>query len=291
MAYADAATTPDGTPVMSVVDGAPPRTKTVGVLGGMGPEATVAFLGQLLAATPAARDQDHLHVIVDSNPAVPDRNRAVAGTGPSPAPVLAEMARRLEAAGAELLVMPCNAAHAFADAVLGAVDVPFLSILDATVDATRRHRGITRVGVLAAQGALQAHLYRDAFGGWGIRTVEPEGASRDRFMELLYRIKRGDKGAEVRDAMSALAGDLIARGAEAIVAGCTEVPLVLAADRVPVPLVDSLHALAVATVEAARGVRADPGASGDGEPRGGEAGGGEALDGGSAEADALRPNP
>ena len=257
-------------------------TKTVGVLGGMGPEATVAFLGRLLASTPAERDQDHLHVLVDSNPAVPDRNRAVAGTGPSPAPVLAEMARRLESAGAELLVMPCNAAHAFAGAVVGAVGVPFLSILDATVAATRhRHPEAASVGVLAAQGALDAHLYRDAFAARGIRTIEPEGASRERFMELLYRIKRGDKGAEVRTAMSALAAGLVEQGAEAIVAGCTEVPLVLAADDVAVPLVDSLEALARATVAAAGGGGAGPGGSGDRRPLGVE----------PDDEDALRPNP
>ena len=255
------------TPVESIPGAAAPgigsdaravARRTVGVLGGMGPAATVAFLQRLVDLTPVERDQDHLHVIVDSNPAVPDRNRAVAGTGPSPAPILSEMARRLEAAGAELLVMPCNAAHAFAEAVTRATDVPFLSILDATVaEVRRRHPDVSAVGVLAAAGALDAHLYRDAFARVGLRAIEPEGPARKAFMSLLYRIKRGDRGGRVRAEMAGLAMQLVAAGAGAIVAGCTEVPLVLAQDDVDVPLVDSIDALAAATVRAAGGAPAN----------------------------------
>lgn len=238
------------------------RHRTVGVLGGMGPEATLDFFARVLAATPAERDQDHLHVIVDSNPQVPNRNDAVAGTGPSPAPVLAEMAQRLAAAGAELLVMPCNAAHAFADAIRAATEVPFVSIVDVTVaEVLRRRPDVRTVGVLAAAGALDAGLYRSAFGAHGVATVEPEGADRDAFMELLYRIKRRDHGPDVSAAMAELADRLVAAGAELVVAGCTEVPLVLKAPDVAVPLVDSTDALVRATIV------------------------------GATELDALRPNP
>jgi aspartate racemase len=103
--------------------------KCVGVLGGLGPAATADFFSKVVMATPAAADQDHLHVIIDNNPKVPNRNEAVAGTGVSPAPVLAEMASRLETAGADFLVMVCNAAHAFQDAITDAVRVPFVSII------------------------------------------------------------------------------------------------------------------------------------------------------------------
>ena len=218
----------------------------------MGPEATLDFFARILAATPADADQDHLHLLIDNRPQVPNRNEAVAGTGPSPAPVLAEMARGLEAAGADLLVMPCNAAHAFADAIRSAVGIPFLDMIDATADATlRRVPGIERVGVLAAAGALDAGLYGKAFEERGVRALAPEGDRREAFMDLLYAVKRGEKGTAVRAAMAELAADLVAAGAQAVVAGCTEVPLVLAAGDVGVPLVNSTDVLVEITIAAA----------------------------------------
>ena len=222
---------------------------TVGVLGGLGPEATLDFFAKVLAHTEAQRDQDHLHLLIDNNPKVPNRNEAVAGSGPSPAPALAAMARGLEAAGADFLVMACNAAHAFQSAITDATALPFVSIIAETVAATLERRPPpTTVGVLAAAGCIDAGLYRDAFAAEGVNTVEPEGERRERFMALLYRIKRGDKGAAVRRGMLALATELVEAGAEAIVAGCTEVPLVLFAADLPVPLVDSTEALVKATV-------------------------------------------
>jgi aspartate racemase len=227
-------------------------SKTVGVIGGMGPAATLDFCARVLALTPAQVDQDHLRLLVDNNPKVPDRNRAIAGEGPSPAPVLAAMARGLDLAGAELLVMPCNAAHAFVGAVLEASDLPFVDIIKSTVDATRETVPQARtVGVLGSSGCLDAELYQAAFATFGIAVEVPETESRERFMALLYAIKRGETDAAAKAGMIAVAHDLIARGAEAIVAGCTEVPLVLDAGDLPVPLIDSTDALAKATIAAA----------------------------------------
>lgn len=114
-------------------------SRVVGVIGGMGPAATLDFYAKLIAATPATREQDHLRVLIDSNPGVPDRNLALAGGAPSPeaapGPVLADMARGLERAGADLLVMACNTAHAFEADIRRAVAIPFVSIITETADA------------------------------------------------------------------------------------------------------------------------------------------------------------
>jgi aspartate racemase len=240
-------------------------TLTVGVLGGMGPEATLDFFAELLSATPAARDQDRLRVLIDNNPKVPNRNEAVAGTGPSPAPLLAEMARGLQRSGADFLVMPCNAAHAFAREIEKAVDIPFVSIIEETVAATvRRVPGLTRVGVLAAAGTLDARLYHSAFALHDVSVAEPDSAQREAFMELLYRIKTGDLGEEVRNRMARLAQELLEGGSQAIVAGCTEVPLVLRDGDLACPLVSSTNALVAATVAYATGARRLPARSGQG---------------------------
>ncbi len=227
--------------------------RTVGVLGGMGPAATLDFFARVLALSGARGDGDHVRLIIDSNPAVPDRNAAVAGEGPSPAPVLADMARGLKAAGAQVLVMPCNAAHAFAGAVREATDLPFVDIIEVTVAASLATApGARVVGILGSTGCLDAGLYQDAFAAHGIATVVPEGPARERFMRLLYQIKAGQLGPAASAEMASIADGLIKGGAQAIVAGCTEVPLVLAAEDIAVPLINSTDALAAATIEAAR---------------------------------------
>lgn len=228
--------------------------KVVGVLGGMGPAATLDFFARVLALTPAKTDQDHIRLIIDCNSQVPNRNAAIAGTGPSPAPVLAEMARGLKRAGAEMLVMPCNAAHAFLDQVKRATDLPVISIIDVTVEETLRRRdGAKRIGLLAADGCINAGLYQRAFAAHGVDVVLPDAELRARFMDALSRIKQGDIGEAVRAEMRAVANALIADGAEVIVAGCTEVPLALNDGDVAVPLISSTDCLALATIAAARG--------------------------------------
>ena len=223
---------------------------TVGVLGGMGPAATLDFLTRLHAATPATGDADHLRVITDSNPGVPGRNAALSGDGPSPGPALAAMARGLVTAGAQVLAMPCNAAHAWAGEIVAAVEMPFVSMIDAAVTAVRTS-GARRVGILAADATLRSGLYRDALATFGIAVVEVDSAD---FMPVLLRIKGGDTGAGVRPAMVGLAAGLVARGADVVLAACTEVPLVLSPNDVKVPLIDATGTLVAAVL--ARATRA-----------------------------------
>lgn len=239
-----------------------PQELTLGVLGGMGPQATADFLAKLVQVTPAEREQDHLHVLVDSNPKVPDRNQAIAGHGPSPAPVLAEMARRLERAGAGLLVMACNTAHAFEGAIREAVSVPFVSIVQEACNACLRESPTARtIGLLAAPGCIQAGLYQSALEARGLEPLLPQPADQEVFNRLLYEIKLGASLADIRPEMRRLALGLTARGADVLMAACTEVPLVLGQADVDRPLIDATHNLAVRCVLYARGIEPIPGAS------------------------------
>jgi aspartate racemase len=233
--------------------------RVLGVLGGMGPAATADFLAKLVAVTDVVNEQDHLRVLVDSNPKVPDRNRALAGSGESPGPALAAMALGLQRAGATLLVMACNTAHAFESAIRDAIDVPFVSIVTETCDAVEReHPKASRVGLLAAQGALDAGLYQSAFAARG-HQVLLLGAEKQRdFMGLLYRIKRGDVSPAVRATMRALAESLVADGADVVIAACTEVPLVVDEGELSRPLLDPTTNLARRCVRYARGLEPLP---------------------------------
>jgi aspartate racemase len=204
---------------------------TLGVLGGMGPAATLDFLQKLQAYTPAESDQDHIRVLVDINPKVPDRNTPGSLAGP----VLAEMAGALGGAGAEVLAIACNTAHAYAGLIQRASGLPLVDMIETGAAAAARS-GAMRVGVLGTRGSLK--LYREylAAQALGLVTLPPEG--QEAFMATLYRIKAGDTGPQTRAAMRGLAQELIAQGAEAVIAGCTEAPLVLGPEDVKVEFID-----------------------------------------------------
>jgi aspartate racemase len=224
--------------------------KIPGVLGGMGPEATVDFMAKVIALTDAARDQDHIHMLVDHDPTVPNRQNAIMGSGKDPGPALAKMAKRLEDAGADFLVIPCNTAHVFEQAIIDAVDIPLVSIIAETVDALPDE--CARVGLLATDGCLKAGVYQRALEAQGIDAIELDGNEVEDLMGLIYSIKAGDTSKAIARAVQALANELVLRGAEAIIAGCTEIPLVLDESMVDVPLISSTDVLAARTVQLAK---------------------------------------
>lgn len=219
--------------------------RVLGVLGGMGPAATVAFLARVQALTPAQGDADHIRVVMDMNPQVPDRN-----TRPGEAEAeLAAMALRLKAAGAEVLAMPCNTAHA-QKAGIEAAGLPFIDMIAETVTAARA-TGAGRVGILATPGGEA--LYRQALQAADLEPVVMRGDAREVFMACVYAVKRADTGPTQRQAMRSLGEGLIGQGAGVVIAGCTEVPLLLDPGDLSAPLIDSAEVLAGACVRACRG--------------------------------------
>ena len=216
-------------------------SKVLGVLGGMGPAATVAFLARVQALTPAQGDQDHIRIVADINPQVPDRNRAPDAAEKT----LGQMAMGLRDAGAQVLAMPCNTAHAQA-AAIRKVGLPFIDMIAETTEAAAAG-GAKKVGVLATPGGEA--LYTRALQGKGCKIVRLSGPAREAFMACVYAVKRGDVGPAPRAEMKRLAATLVAAGAETVIAGCTEVPLLLDPADVSVPLVDSAEVLAKVCVE------------------------------------------
>lgn len=228
------------------------RRPLIGVIGGLGPAATLDFYAKVLELTPAGSDQEHIRLIIDADPEVPNRNDSVAGSGPSSAPALAAKARRLKDAGAELLVMPCNAAHAYRREIEAAAGLPLISIVDEALKAVAaRPPGTGKVGILATTGTLDSGLYQRALLDSGRPPATLEGPSLAAFMRLVYRIKAGDVGTAARLEMLDHGRALVAAGARALIAACTEVPLVLRASdeaELGAPIVDATEALARAVV-------------------------------------------
>jgi aspartate racemase len=227
-------------------DGAP---GLVGVLGGMGPLATIDFMRKMLAATPAATDQDHVPVLVSSIPQVPDRTEAFRGEGASPLQAMVASGRRLVAAGAGLVVIPCNTAHLWFDELQGAIGLPMLHLVDAALDEAVALAGQTgRIGLLATDATLASGLYVNRVGSGGrahgVQWLLPTAG------EMLTLVMPGVaavKAGRLEQAVALLTGAVEAlkrRGATAVVLGCTEIPVVLDAIHAPLPLIDATAALA-----------------------------------------------
>ncbi len=228
--------------------------RLVGVIGGMGPEATIDFMSKVLEYTNAETDQDHVRMLVDQNPRTPSRQHALSGDGASPGPVMASAAARLEAGGADFLVMPCNSAHAWANEITAAVAIPFISIIDASVSRALASVGDGEaIGLLTTPGCFAAGLYQRAMSDRECELVLQTPEELAEAMRCIDSIKAGHKSENVADALRALAGRLVDRGAGAVIAACTELPLVLRPSMLDVPLVASTDALALKTVAIALG--------------------------------------
>jgi aspartate racemase len=233
-------------------------TPIVGVLGGMGPAATVDFLGKLVEATPARTDQEHLRVLLWSDPSVPDRSAALQGRGPDPTAWLLDGARLLAGGGAQVIAVPCNTAHAFLAPVERQVGVQIVHMIDRTArHVAGRRPPIRRVGLLATTGTVRAGLYQTWLGARDIEVVTPAAEEQDRVARAIAWVKAGVRDGPGRLRASAarhgltLVGDrLVARGAEALIAGCTEIPLVFGRDDAAVPVIDPTEVLAAEVVAA-----------------------------------------
>ena len=227
----------------------------VGVIGGVGPQATAYFLDMVVRLTDAARDQDHLDMVVLNHASIPDRTAFILGeSDEDPGAVMAEDARRLAAFGVDFLVLPCNTAHHFVAQIEAAVPVTLVHIVDETVaEVARRVPGAAPVGLLATSGTVRAGVYQRALAAAGASCVLPDDAGQATLMRIIYEQVKAGRPVDLAAFHEVVAG-VRARGAQAVILGCTELSVVAAdhrlleADRA---LVDSLDVLARRTIERA----------------------------------------
>ena len=200
--------------------------RRVGILGGMGPEATILIMQKLLATVKARDDADHLPLIVDQNPQVPSRIRhLIEGTGEDPGPVLADMARRLVAGGAQALAMPCNTAHHYAPWVRQAVSVPLLDMVALSVDHAARMAGQGgKIGILASPAVRKVGLFDSALAQRGLTALY--ASDEPAMLAAIRQIKAAGPQPEARQTLHAASGDLADRGASVQLVACTEFSLI-----------------------------------------------------------------
>jgi aspartate racemase len=231
--------------------------KVLGVLGGMGPLASAQFMLRLTLLTPAARDQDHIPAVLWSDPRVPDRTRNRLDSGADPLPWLLHGIAGLRRAGCGAIAIPCNTAHGWFDAIQQAAEIPILHIVDAAAAELRRLGiGPGTIGVMGTQATLDMQLYQDRLQSLGWTCIIPDRAHMARLVSPAIAAVKANRVAEAYAPLAEVANDLAARGATAVVLGCTEIPLGIQAgpqDALRVPMVDTIDALARAAIAWARG--------------------------------------
>ena len=217
----------------------------LGIIGGMGPLATAEFFTRLVALFPAENDQDHPRILIDSNPAVPDRTLAILGKGPSPVPVIIETARNLENAGATFLAMPCITAHYIFDDIQAGIGTDLIHMIREIRSVyTSRYSGKT-IGLLATDGTIKTEIFQSTFRDATI-LIPDSRTQKDHVMGAIYGqhgVKSGDLKTSAKTILKACE-QLIRDGAEVILAGCTEIPVILKPGNIPVPLLDPVQNLA-----------------------------------------------
>ena len=228
--------------------------KVVGIIGGLGPYATLDTFKKLLDSTPVTVEQDHIHVIIDSNSKIPDRTAAVsAGQGDRVRDKLIETAKTLQAAGCDFLILPCNSAHYFYDDLARAVDIPVLNIIEEVVKHIRgTHPDTKKIGVISSGLTNEAGLYDKYFKRGGFTAVKPDKAGQDRVSKAIEAVKLNAQTAQTKEAVLGVIDGLVAQGAEGVVLGCTELQLLVGDADAEIPLYDSVDILVQAAIRRAK---------------------------------------
>ena len=222
--------------------------KTIGIIGGMGPEATLDLFYKIIKNTPAKKDQEHIHLIIDNYPQIPDRTQFILGKGENPLPYLLKSAKLLENAGADAICMPCNTAHFFVEDIRKNINVPFISIVESVLkDIKKNYINVERIGLLATEGTIAGKVYHRIFEKEGYTIVVPEKSIQKKIMDVIYSVKAGKIKEKVKLMQECI--DKISNKADILVAACTEIPILIPHIESKVPIIDATLSLAKSVVE------------------------------------------
>lgn len=198
--------------------------KTIGIIGGMGPNAAIDLYEKIIEATPANSDNEHIHVFIDSNTNIPDRTSFILGKGKDPSIEIIRSAITLENIGADFLIMACNTAHYYYDKVATLVKIPVINMIEETAKELSSAK-IKTVGLLATDGVIVSRVYSNVLESYGIKVICPEEEGQREVMNIIYKgIKASNYSIDTSGFKKVLEG-LYERGAEVLILGCTELPI------------------------------------------------------------------
>lgn len=228
--------------------------KQIGILGGMGPEATSELFSLIIKNTEAQNDQDHIPVVIFNNPKIPDRSMYILGKGPSPVKMLVEEALKLEQMGADIILIPCNTAHFFLKQLEEKVHVPIIDMIKETARyVLYKYPEIKKHGLLSTAGIYKTAIYKKAFKDISLEIINPDTLYQQQNMTAIYGkngIKAGFKTVPRKILLQSVA-NLEKKGAGAIISGCTEISLVIKQSHINIPLINTLKILALKSIQLA----------------------------------------
>lgn len=229
------------------------NAKTVGIIGGMGPEATLDLFYKIIKATPAKKDQEHLHIVIDNFPQIPDRTAFLLGRGENPFPYILKSIELLKKANVDFLCMPCNTAHYFAEDIRKATSLPFISIVESTLKEIKSNfKDSKNIGLLATDGTIIGRVYHNIFEAEGYKIITPSEEKQNEVMKIVYSIKAGEIEENVHLFKETIE-HMKLLGSELVILGCTELPILLKYFKPSIPLIDATSCLAKEVVSFAIG--------------------------------------
>jgi len=220
------------------------KSNTVGIIGGMGPEATLDLFYKMIKATPAKKDQEHLHIVIDNFPQIPDRTAFLLGKGEDPLPYILKSLKTLEKANVDVLCMPCNTAHYFVEDIRKATPLPFISIVESTLKEIKSSfKDSKNIGLLATDGTIIGRVYHNIFEAEGYKIITPSEEKQSEVMKIVYSIKAGEIEENVH-LFEEIIEHMKLLGSGLVILGCTELPILLKYFKPSIPVIDATSCLA-----------------------------------------------
>lgn len=222
--------------------------KTLGVIGGLGPMATAYFLQLVTQMSDAKTDQDHMEIIMLSKPSIPDRTKYIIGQSTdNPVGEMILAGKKLKEDGADMIAIPCITAHYFHDELEKEIGIPVIHAIEET-GTYLKNTGVEQIGVLATDGTVQSHLFQKCMSKYGINCIMPEQEAQRKVMSIIYDNIKAGKKADI-DAFNEITAELILRGAQVVLLGCTELSLLKRDNRLQAGCLDVMEVLAKKAVE------------------------------------------
>lgn len=232
------------------------KEKILGIIGGMGPEASAQLYMKIIKATKVKKDQEHFRIIIDSNPKIPDRTKAILGLGESPVPYIIETANNIKKMGADIGCIPCITSHYFYDEIVQGTDLKIINALEElNLYIHKQYPGTRRIGVLATTGTMNTRIF-DKYLKDVVIIYPDQHVQEEYVMEAIYGegtgIKSGVTKGRPVDLLKEAGEHVIEKGAEVVILGCTEIGLVLTKDSLTKPSVDPVDVMAEAMIAKGR---------------------------------------
>lgn len=215
---------------------------TIGIIGGMGPAATALLFERIIKYTDASCDADHIHILIDNNPFIPDRTKSILEGNDRPVLPIVESGRMLERMGATVLIFPCNTAHFYLGKIQSQLSIPVINMVEETAKICFE-RGYKKVAILGTDGTLQAKTYETVMNKYYIDVIYPAPSEQKRVMHIIYDQVKAGKNADIESLESCFC-KLEMAGAEAFVLACTELSVAFQNCKMPYIFIDSMDALA-----------------------------------------------